>query len=33
MTDSAAGPRLRYAAWTARTNAITRHMVGAQPPD
>ena len=33
MTEIAAGPRLRYAAWTAGTNAITRHMVGVQPPD
>jgi len=26
------GPRPRYAAWTRTTNAITRHMVGIQPP-
>ncbi len=26
------GPQPRYAAWTRTTNAITRHMVGVQPP-
>ena len=32
MDGAVSGPRPRYAAWTRRTNAITRHMVGVQPP-
>jgi 2-aminoadipate transaminase len=32
MDAAASGPRPRYAAWTRTTNAITRHMVGVQPP-
>ena len=30
--DVMSGPRPRFAAWTRTTNAITRHMVGVQPP-
>ena len=32
MDGAGSGPRPRYAAWTKSTNAITRHMVGVQPP-